>query len=177
MQWVTGTQYITPADMDVLISGPDRPPSKRMLAQQAAEADQLRRAGRASTNKQATAAAGQSSEEGYWAYMQRQVQERTEKLGLVGDNMEQLEQNSSSWAEEANKFVSKQKRGLATGCKFCTCRGWVEEREANGVCSDQGEVRVLAERVLCSRPSDGHAILNQPTDIDHLFASFRGVSH
>ncbi|KAK3066896.1 Lethal(2) giant larvae sro7 [Teratosphaeriaceae sp. CCFEE 6253] len=115
LQWVTGTQYITPSDMDTLISGPDRPPSKRMLAQQAADAEQVRRVGRASTNKQAAAAAGQSSEEGYWAYMQRQVQERTEKLGLVGDNMEQLEQNSSSWAEEASKFVGKQKRGLATG--------------------------------------------------------------
>ncbi|TKA46338.1 hypothetical protein B0A55_13468, partial [Friedmanniomyces simplex] len=118
VQWVTGTQYITPADMDLLISGPDRPPSKRMLAQHAAEAEQTRRAGRAGANKQAAAAAGaagDSSEEGYWAYMQRQVQERTEKLGLVGDNMENLEQNSASWAEEASKFVGKQKRGLATG--------------------------------------------------------------
>ncbi|TKA72922.1 hypothetical protein B0A55_06855 [Friedmanniomyces simplex] len=118
VQWVTGTQYITPADMDLLISGPDRPPSKRMLAQQAAEAEQTRRAGRAGANKQADAAGAagnSSSEEGYWAYMQRQVQERTEKLGLVGDNMENLEQNSASWAEEASKFVGKQKRGLATG--------------------------------------------------------------
>ncbi|KAK0871250.1 Lethal(2) giant larvae sro7 [Friedmanniomyces endolithicus] len=120
VQWVTGTQYITPADMDVLISGPDRPPSQRMIAQQAAEAEEARRAGRAGASRQATAAAnaaagGGLSEEGYWAYMQRQVQERTEKLGLVGDSMENLEQNSASWAEEASKFVGRQKRGLVTG--------------------------------------------------------------
>ncbi|KAK1024628.1 Lethal(2) giant larvae sro7 [Friedmanniomyces endolithicus] len=106
--------------MDVLISGPDRPPSQRMIAQQAAEAEEARRAGRAGASRQATAAAnaaagGGLSEEGYWAYMQRQVQERTEKLGLVGDSMENLEQNSASWAEEASKFVGRQKRGLVTG--------------------------------------------------------------
>ncbi|KAK5699787.1 Lethal(2) giant larvae sro7 [Elasticomyces elasticus] len=113
IQWVTGTQYITPADLDTLISGPDRPPSKRMIAQQAADAEQARLVGRPGASKQPGAPAG--SQETYWAYAQRQIQERTEKLGLVGDSMENLEQNSSSWADEASKFVGKQKRGLATG--------------------------------------------------------------
>ncbi|KAF1825030.1 uncharacterized protein K489DRAFT_387144 [Dissoconium aciculare CBS 342.82] len=72
LQWVTGTQYVTPLDMDILIGG-------------------------------------------YWAYMQRQLAERTEKLGLVGDSMESLEKNSSNWLDDVNKFVSKQKRGAATG--------------------------------------------------------------
>ncbi|KAK5131379.1 hypothetical protein LTR08_000982 [Meristemomyces frigidus] len=118
VQWVTGTQYITPADMDLLIGGPDRPPSKRMIAQAQAEEQQRRQAGRASAssaNQAAATAAAAKGEEGYWAYMQRQVQERTEKLGMMGDSMSNLEQNSASWAEDVDKYVSKQKRGLATG--------------------------------------------------------------
>ncbi|KAK4612258.1 Lethal(2) giant larvae SRO77 [Fulvia fulva] len=111
IQWVTGTQYITPADMDILIGGPDRPPSKRMLAQARDEEEQRRRAGRSS----ASAANNAQSDEGYWGYMQRQLAERTEKLGLVGDNMDNLERNSANWLEDVNKFVGKQKRSAATG--------------------------------------------------------------
>ena len=46
MQWIAGTQYITPADMDVLIGGPDRPPSRRMVMQARAEEQQRRAAAR-----------------------------------------------------------------------------------------------------------------------------------
>ncbi|KAF2169667.1 hypothetical protein M409DRAFT_20082 [Zasmidium cellare ATCC 36951] len=108
VQWVTGTQYITPADMDILIGGPDRPPSKRMIAQVKAEEEQRRRSGRTSTHASA-------SDETYWAYMQRQIQERTEKLGLVGDSMDALEQNSANWLDDVNKFVGRQKRNAAGG--------------------------------------------------------------
>jgi syntaxin-binding protein 5 len=69
----------------------------------------------------ASASASAQNDEGYWAYMQRQVQERTEKLGLVGEGMNDLEQSSSNWLEDVNKFVGKQKRGIATGCE-CTFR-------------------------------------------------------
>lgn len=116
VQWVTGTQYITPSDMDILIGGPDRPPSKRMIAQAKAEEEQRRQAGRAGASSTRGAAAGQQ-DEGYWAYMQRQLQERTEKLGLVGDQMDQLEQNSSNWLEDVNKFVGRQKRNAVGGRK------------------------------------------------------------
>ncbi|KAI9728452.1 MAG: hypothetical protein M1828_003853 [Chrysothrix sp. TS-e1954] len=113
-QWVSGTQYITPIDMDILIGGSDRPPSARMLAQ--ARSDE---ATRRSANRSAASAAGSSkdagSEEGYWAYMQRQLNERTEKLGLVGDSMDRLENNSSGFAEDVNKFVSRQKRNFVMG--------------------------------------------------------------
>ena len=124
VQWVTGTQYITPSDMDILIGGPDRPPSKRMIAQAAADDEQRRKAGGS------TVAGAAQSEEGYWAYMQRQIQERTEKLGIMGDNMDSLEQNSNNWLEDVNKFVGRQKRNAATGRKlisdclkraFCNC--------------------------------------------------------
>ncbi|EMC99976.1 hypothetical protein BAUCODRAFT_145304 [Baudoinia panamericana UAMH 10762] len=113
VSWVTGTQYVTPSDMDILIGGPNRPPSKRMIAQAKAEEEQLRRQGRAGMNTQAAAIAGQ--QESYWDYMQRQIQERTEKLGLVGDSMQSLEENSASWADEVGSFVRRQKRNAATG--------------------------------------------------------------
>lgn len=147
VQWVTGTQYITPADMDILIGGPDRPPSKRMIMQAKAEEEQRRQAGRSAASSQAAAAVGQS-DEGYWAYMQRQIQERTEKLGVVGDSMSNLEQNSANWADDVNKFVSRQKRGVATSSKFawcCACNvgcEWV----LTCTCSFEGEVWAL--RVL-----------------------------
>jgi WD40 repeat protein len=116
IQWVTGTQYITPLDMDILIGGPDRPPSKRMIAQSRADEEERRKAGRASAAGAASSSAA-GADEGYWAYMQRQLAERTEKLGLVGDSMESLERNSSNWLDDVNKFVSKSKRGAATGCE------------------------------------------------------------
>lgn len=103
--------------MDILIGGPDRPPSKRMVAQARAEEEQRRKAGRASGTASSSSGSGQQ-DEGYWAYMQRQIQERTEKLGLANDNMEQLEQNSSNWLNDVNSFVSKQKRNAAGGRKY-----------------------------------------------------------
>lgn len=120
--WVTGTQYITPADMDVLIGGPQRPPSKRMIAQAQAEELQRRAAGRSSAAAQAV---GQQ-DEGYWAYMQRQVQERTERLGVVGDSMQSLEESSANWAEDVNKFVNRQKRNAATGSMCPQSMGLLE---------------------------------------------------
>jgi syntaxin-binding protein 5 len=62
----------------------------------------------------AAGAAG-GSDEGYWAYMQRQIAERTEKLGSLSDNVGKLEDASSSWAEEASKYVKKTKQNLVMG--------------------------------------------------------------
>ncbi|KAL9106962.1 MAG: hypothetical protein Q9227_008085 [Pyrenula ochraceoflavens] len=111
LQWIAGTQYITPSDMDVLIGGPDRPPSKRMLEEMRAQESAARQAGRQPPANQR----GQGQEEGYWAYMQRQVQERTERLGIMGDNMENLADQSSSWADDVDKYVQKQKRQAVLG--------------------------------------------------------------
>ena len=84
LQWIAGTQYITPADLDILIGGPDRPPSKRMVAEMRAnqEAEFQRQRDAARTGR---AAAPDPNQEGYWAYMQRQIQERTEQLGSCGE--------------------------------------------------------------------------------------------
>ena len=57
-------------------------------------------------------------DETYWSYMQRQVTERTEKLNFMGDSMNQLEEQSSSWAEDVNKFVGQQKKKAVMGSQF-----------------------------------------------------------
>lgn len=62
--------------------------------------------------------AGPSSggqDEGYWGYMQRQITERTEKLGTLSDNVSKLEDTSAAWAESASKYVQKTKRNLVMG--------------------------------------------------------------
>ena len=119
LQWMSGTQYVTPADMDMFIGGPDRPPSKRMLEQQRADEEARRVASRqtASSSSVPDRQPPGRQEEGYWAYMQRQVQERTENLGLAGDNMEKLEDNSAGFADDVNKYVSSQKKKAVMGCK------------------------------------------------------------
>ena len=119
LQWMSGTQYVTPADMDMFIGGPDRPPSKRMLEQQRADEEARRATSRqmASSSSRADKQPPGQQEEGYWAYMQRQVQERTENLGLAGDNMEKLEDNSAGFADDVNKYVSSQKKKAVMGCK------------------------------------------------------------
>ena len=125
LQWISGTTYVSPTDMDLLIGGPDRPPSKRMIEQMRVDEDAQRRAARQGTGN--PSGAGQhssgSQEESYWAYMQRQVQERTENLGLAGDNMDKLEDNSKGFSDDVGKFVSSQKKKAVMGCKFVSSRG------------------------------------------------------
>lgn len=86
-----------------------------MIAQAKSEEQQRLAAVRASGSSRAAGSA--EADEGYWAYMQRQIQERTEKLSMMGDNMQNLEENSAGWASDVNKFVSQQKRNAVTGCK------------------------------------------------------------
>lgn len=114
LQWIAGTQYITPTDMDILIGGPGRPPSKRMIAEARAQQD-------AEFQKQREAArTGRSplpdqNQEGYWAYMQRQIQERTESLGLAGDSMDRTAEHSESFSDGVSKYIARQKRQAALG--------------------------------------------------------------
>jgi hypothetical protein len=116
MQWVTGTQYITPSDLDLLIGGPNRPPSKRMVAQ--ARADQMQaRSAAVAAKPGSSAAAASGQDEGYWNYVQKQVAERTQKLGNVNDGIDSLEQTTSNWLGDVNKFVNQQKRNAVTGGK------------------------------------------------------------
>ncbi|KKZ62491.1 hypothetical protein EMCG_03104 [[Emmonsia] crescens] len=118
LQWISGTQYVTPADMDLLIGGPDRPPSKHMIEQMRQD-EMSRQAGlRGPPQDSNTPQTQGASEQGYWAYMQRQVQLRTENLNIMGDSMNRLEESSSGWADDVNKYVKSQKKKAVLGGKF-----------------------------------------------------------
>lgn len=67
----------------------------------------------------------QGNQEGYWSYMQRQVQERTEKLGFAGDQMDRLEESSSGFARDVNKYVQNQKKKAVLGGKYPTPFVWI----------------------------------------------------
>lgn len=84
-----------------------------MLAQARSDEEQRRREGRpgAAASSSAAAAGG----EGWGAWATRQLNERTERLNVVGDSMNSLEENSAGWANDVNKFVNKQKKGLVMG--------------------------------------------------------------
>lgn len=106
MQWISGTQYVSPTDLDLLIGGPDRPPSKRMLAA-AAEEQRVARSG--------GPAPGTQSTEGWGDYMTRQLDERTKNLNIMGDSMDKMQENSQGWASDVDKYVKKQKRNVLLG--------------------------------------------------------------
>ena len=96
------------------VGGPDRPPSKRMIEQMRIDEQERRQALR---EGRAPPSNPQGSDEGYLAYMSRQVQERTERLGIVGDSMDRLEENSSNFASDVGKYVQNQKRKAVFGGK------------------------------------------------------------
>lgn len=75
----------------------------------AAEEDRIRGSSRSGP------APGTQSTEGWGEYMTRQLNERTEKLNIMGDSMDKVQENSQGWAEDVNKFVSKQKRNMILG--------------------------------------------------------------
>ena len=111
VQWISGTQYISPPDLDLLIGGPDRPPSKRMIEAAAA----MQQGGGNSAASQGYGAGAGTSQEGWGDYLTRQLNERTEKLNLMNDSVEGAADASQNWADEANKFFKKQKRNLLWG--------------------------------------------------------------
>ncbi|KAK4179369.1 lethal giant larvae like, C-terminal-domain-containing protein [Triangularia setosa] len=113
LQWISGTQYVSPTDIDLLIGGEGRPPSKRMV--QAAEVERLGGGTSGSQTRAGGSSTGQQQQEGWGDYLVRQVNERTEKLNFVDDAMMKLQEASSGWAEDVNKTVKEQKRGLLLG--------------------------------------------------------------
>lgn len=89
--------------MDILIGGPDRPPSEK---QRAAVREAQKRGGNSRAG---------TRDEGWGEYMQRQLNERTEQLGLAGDSMDRVQENSAGWQEDVSKFVGRQKRNIVMG--------------------------------------------------------------
>lgn len=80
--------------------------------------DQQRRAAERSAAPSASASAGGAQDEGYWQYMQRQIQQRTEKLNIMGDSMDKVEENSMNLAEDVGKYINQQKKKAVMGRKF-----------------------------------------------------------
>ncbi|CZS92521.1 hypothetical protein WAI453_006717 [Rhynchosporium graminicola] len=111
MQWIAGTQYVSPTDLDLLIGGPDRPPSKRMMAAAAAE-DRARSSGGPGSSRGAPSTL---STEGWGDYMTRQLNERTEKLNIAENTTDRMLESSQGWADGVNKYVNKQKRNMVLG--------------------------------------------------------------
>ncbi|KAI2635595.1 lethal giant larvae like, C-terminal-domain-containing protein [Hypomontagnella submonticulosa] len=107
VQWISGTQHVSPTDLDLLVGGPDRPPSKRMISATAA------------MERNARAAVGPSSasgsQEGWGEYLTRQLNERTEKLNLMNDSVDGAAESSQRWADDVSKFVNQQKRKMIFG--------------------------------------------------------------
>lgn len=103
------------------VGGPDRPPSKRMQEQMRLDEQERRKAAREGRAMPGQSPSQGGSQEGYWSYMSRQVQERTEKLGLAGDQMDRLEESSSNWASDVNKYVQSQKRKAVLGGEYSLC--------------------------------------------------------
>lgn len=112
LQWISGTQYVSPTDLDLLIGGADRPPSKRMMAATAEEARLARQAGPSNTRDIGASA---RSTEGWGEYLTRQLNERTEKLTMLSDSMDNLQEQSQGWADDVNRYVAHQKRGMVMG--------------------------------------------------------------
>ena len=56
-----------------------------------------------------------ASQEGWGDYLTRQLNERTEKLNIMGDSMDNLQTTSANWADDVGKYVSKQKRNVLLG--------------------------------------------------------------
>lgn len=88
-----------------------------MLEQRRAQEEQLRAEKRSAATGPSSSNTSGKEDEGYWAYMQRQVQERTQSLNIMGDSMDKVEESSSSWVDDVNKYVSKQKKKAVMGCK------------------------------------------------------------
>ncbi len=89
-----------------------------MIEQTRAEEQERRLASRQAPVSPSAFAASGRQDEGYWAYMQRQVQERTENLNIMGDSMDRLEDTSSAYANDVNKYVGKQKKKAVMSRKF-----------------------------------------------------------
>ena len=87
-----------------------------MLEQMRANEQAQRAVGR--LNPPSSSPVSGRQDEGYWAYMQRQVQERTQNLNIMGDSMDNLEDNSAKFGDDVSKFVGNTKKKVLMGGKF-----------------------------------------------------------
>lgn len=86
--------------------------SKKMIEQMRAEEKQARLDTRAGA--QASSSSGRQ-DQGIFANMSRQIQERTEKLNIMGDSMDKLGETSANFADDVGKYVNQQKKKAMLG--------------------------------------------------------------
>ncbi|KAF8431861.1 putative snare-dependent exocytosis protein [Terfezia claveryi] len=125
ISWLAGTQYLSTADLDLLIGGPDRPPSKSQVeaerAMVAEERAQARQSQMMEAQAAGAAAAGGSTDavpgkpQGIWAGLQQGFNERTKHLGMMGENMDRLGQTSKGFSDEVARLVKEQKKKALWG--------------------------------------------------------------
>lgn len=82
------------------------------MQEAAAQEEQMARSGGGGG---ASGVAGGVNAEGWGEYLTRQLNERTERLNIMNDSMESMNEQSAGWAEDVNKFVSKQKKNAIMG--------------------------------------------------------------
>lgn len=120
--WVTGTQYVKPADLDLIISGGNRPLSKRALERLAASEKQqaLLQRQAASRDKMANRATSQANRniggndratgQNAFGDMQQGGNERGELVSHVNDVFDNISKASGEWLGEIDKITSNAKK-------------------------------------------------------------------
>ncbi|KAF3930897.1 hypothetical protein ABW19_dt0206125 [Dactylella cylindrospora] len=113
LQWISGTQFISSDDFDLLIGGPDRPMSRKQIEEARAKAMQDRLD--AQEQMRAGQQAGSSNQQGVFGNMSTAMQQRTQSLTNWSDNMQSLENTTQEFAEATSKFIEAQKRKALLG--------------------------------------------------------------
>jgi syntaxin-binding protein 5 len=126
LQWIMGTQYISPADLNLLstspfhysndaVGGPDRPLSKSQAAAQYAQDRQRALADRAVQRSNTGSSQESPASQGIFAQMSQSLSERGAKLGGVQETFNQLGDASAEWYNSMTKTVEQQKRKALLG--------------------------------------------------------------
>ncbi|KAF8458256.1 putative snare-dependent exocytosis protein [Kalaharituber pfeilii] len=124
LQWLSGTQYISVPDLDLLIGGPNRPKAKAQIEAERAEQAALRAQAKEAQQSERDAAAGGSGEAsgsssgsggGLWANLQQGLNERTKQLGQMGESMDRLGETTSAFSESVARLVKEQKKKALWG--------------------------------------------------------------
>lgn len=123
LAWITGTQYVRPADLDLIISGGNRPLSKRALERLAAAERQQallerqalaqdRTAAKRATLESARNSGGNDARTGSNAYGEMGIggQERGERVSHLNDMYDNVSKASSEWLTELDKMASQAKK-------------------------------------------------------------------
>jgi syntaxin-binding protein 5 len=125
IQWIMGTQYLSPADLNLLsnspirwrhtdgsiVGGPDRPLSKSQAAQQYAQDRQralVERAARRSNT--ADSQTSSASQQGVFAQMSQAMNERGVRLEGVQETFNSIGETTSEWFNSLSKAAEDQKR-------------------------------------------------------------------